>query len=135
MGNYTFCDIDNSNIRALDKYIKTVIVNTKKRFTIKENIVSNNELFLEDMVNDSGLVNSMTNNYNGSCLEYDNILFAIENFEFLMQLSKNERDIIYKLLEGYKIIEIAQMKGLSEKTIRKYRNLAFEKLKFYLSKN
>ena len=57
----------------------------------------------------------------------------MEVFNVLMQLSELERDIIvYNVFEGYKINEIARIKGLSDKTIRKYRNLAFKKMKSYL---
>ena len=57
---------------------------------------------------------------------------SIEDFElfsFSLQLSELERDIIiYNVFQGYRINEIAQIKGLTDKTIRKYKKLAFEKI-------
>ena len=60
--------------------------------------------------------------------DFDNI----ESIDLFIQLSEIERDIIFSLLKGYKINEIAKMKGLSDKTIRKYRDIAVKKLKLYL---
>ena len=135
MIQYTSFDIDSSNVKALDKYLKTIIVNTKKRFLTKESILSSNEIFLEDIIKNSEIENSTIYYIKAPYLRIASVTHDFDNIEsidLLMQLSEIERDIIFSLLKGYKINEIAKMKGLSDKTIRKYRDIAVKKLKLYL---
>lgn len=133
---YSFVDIDKSNVMALDKYIKTIIINTKSHFTVREEKILHNELFLEDL--DVVFQTSCHEKYDGkySYIYHNDVCKSIEDIELfnvLMQLSELERDIIfYNVFEGYKINEIARKKGVSDKTIRKYKNLALKKLKMYL---
>ena len=135
---YSFSDIDESDIYALDKYIKTIIVNVKKHFTIKEDVIFNNEFYIDDLDNLLQTKSSVKHDYRHTYLGYGDGLNSIEDFElfsFLLQLSELERDIIiYNVFQGYRINEIAQIKGLTDKTIRKYKKLAFEKIKAYLYK-
>ena len=127
---YTFADIDKSNVRALDKYIKTIISNTKSHFVIREEKRLHNELFLEDL--DVVFKRSSHEKYDGkySYINHNDVCYSIEDIELfnvLMQLSELERDIIlYNVFEGYKINEVARKKDVSDKTIRKYKNLALK---------
>lgn len=122
---YTFSDIDTNNIGALDKYIKTIIVNTKKHYVNDEDAIKSNELFFDDF----------NRVFSADQVKKYDVLTSVEDYDLtylLLHLSELERDIIiYNIFEGYKITEIAQIKGLTDKTIRKHRKLALNKLKSY----
>lgn len=93
-------------------------------------------MFLEDL--DVVFQTSSDEKYDGkySCMYHNDVCYSIEDMELfnvLMQLSELERDIIiYNVFGGYKINEIARKKGVSDRTIRKYKNVALKKLKMYL---
>lgn len=130
---YSLFDIDKTNVRALDKYIKTLIVNAKIRYDKKQAGIYCNELFVDDF--EKVFLTQTIDEYTQDTYPAfaGASIYEVELLNDLNFLSELERDIIiYNIFNGYNIKEIAKKKGLTDRTIRKYKKSALEKIKSYL---
>ena len=115
-------------------YLKRIVMTARNKYIQKNynyinntNIVMNDELFAEETVLDTVL--RKCQDEVDSAIEFEKIISNPKLYNIVKALSLREKKVLFYLYKEQKNIkEVSEIMHLDRKTVRKYRNVAQEKI-------
>lgn len=115
-------------------YLKRIVMTARNKYIQKNynyinntNIVMNDELFAEETVLDTVL--RKCQDEVDSAIEFEKIISNPKLYNIVKALSLREKEVLFYLYKEQKNIkEVSEIMHLDRKTVRKYRNVAQEKI-------
>ena len=115
-------------------YLKRIVMTARNKYIQKNynyinntNIVMNDELFAEETVLNTVL--RKCQDEVDSAIEFEKIISNPKLYNIVKALSLREKEVLFYLYKEQKNIkEVSEIMHLDRKTVRKYRNVAQEKI-------